>query len=442
MDSCACSQFAKISSAATQAGYTPSNLASLNQYLLATYQDTLTTVLFNGLQHCSVIGTVVGDCAPAWFVSKGICSPSLKAACTNPTGSVITTSTPSVAQGVTGGGIIACNTTDTCTEIYGGQQCDTIRAYTLDSPQPKPAFLECGFAGTGRCLTCAQLSAYVSSYKQYFSGILCSAAPVFGNGEPSDTVVGYNAAFARYVNYKSGLQVSWTDYVNNAAATGCNLNNYASNGGATQTVVCGSSQPLNDTTGVLIVQSPCQQVYNMAVDMATAIYTQRKQQLLANFDSTYLATCLSARSGEQFSVQYSVREYHYTLYYYDQAGNLVKTVPPKGAMPNFSSDFVGSVEQARSNATVLTPAHVLVTDYRYNSLNVVTTQHTPDAGIVSFWYDRIGRLAVSQNAQQAADGKFSYTVFDAIGRIIEGRPDTAGYGHDPGYQPGYHGATG
>lgn len=32
-------------------------------------------------------------------------------------------------------------------------------------------------------------------------------------------------------------------------------------------------------------------------------------------------------------MNYNLHEYHYTLYYYDQAGNLIKTVPPEGVNP-------------------------------------------------------------------------------------------------------------
>ncbi|MBK7883868.1 MAG: hypothetical protein IPJ81_08715 [Chitinophagaceae bacterium] len=65
------------------------------------------------------------------------------------------------------------------------------------------------------------------------------------------------------------------------------------------------------------------------------------------------------------------------------------------------------------------PKHTLVTDYRYNSLNQVVAQKTPDAGKSTFWYDILGRLAVSQNSQQVLDKKYSYTLYDQLGRITE-----------------------
>jgi YD repeat-containing protein len=61
----------------------------------------------------------------------------------------------------------------------------------------------------------------------------------------------------------------------------------------------------------------------------------------------------------------------------------------------------------------------LATQYRYNTLNQVIAQLTPDGGQTQFWYDRLGRLAVSQNAKQADSTAYSYTLYDALNRITE-----------------------
>ncbi|HWV69431.1 RHS repeat-associated core domain-containing protein, partial [Chitinophaga sp.] len=46
-------------------------------------------------------------------------------------------------------------------------------------------------------------------------------------------------------------------------------------------------------------------------------------------------------------------------------------------------------------------------------------QSSPDGGASHFWYDRLGRLAVSQNARQLLNNAYSYTLYDYIGRITE-----------------------
>lgn len=65
------------------------------------------------------------------------------------------------------------------------------------------------------------------------------------------------------------------------------------------------------------------------------------------------------------------------------------------------------------------PGHRLTTTYAYNSTNQVIKQHTPDGGTSAFWYDLLSRLAVSQNAKQKEAQKYSYTVYDSVGRITE-----------------------
>lgn len=414
VDSCACNQFAAIKSAATAAGFNPASLTSLNQYLNATYHDTLTQAVFTGLQSCSLLGTQSCYTTPNPFhVVTYPCSnpPS------NPCGIVFKdAAAKKPASTITP---LATAPTGTCSTTCDTTICEIISVIPLSGPQHKPAFLDCGFIGNPGCVTCAQLSALISSYKTYFAGQACDSAPLLNTTNLTPAEISYNVTFAQYVNYMTGLQLNWTDYVAAANAANCNLALYTSNGSATQTVVCPSTRALTDTGGLLVVDTPCARVHDMAVAIAQSIYQQRQAAALSNFASAYSSQCLSAASIEQFSVTYLTSEYHYTLYYYDQAGNMVKTVPPAGTRPNFTASFIAGVEAARLNGTVDTPLHVLVTSYRYNSLNEVIAQLTPDAGVSHFWYDLVGRLAVSQNAQQAHDGNYNYMVYDALSRTTE-----------------------
>lgn len=67
----------------------------------------------------------------------------------------------------------------------------------------------------------------------------------------------------------------------------------------------------------------------------------------------------------------------------------------------------------------LYPDHKLATTYTYNSTNQVVKQYTPDGGTSDFWYDNLSRLVVSRNEKQLNDNNFSYTAYDALGRITE-----------------------
>ena len=188
--------------------------------------------------------------------------------------------------------------------------------------------------------------------------------------------------------------------------------------------LCGRAAPVFVMTEPEVIDN-CSDSTFFAVSVGTELFRAYTDSVRGYFDSAYIAKCLGALKLESFTVTHQVSEYHHTLYYYDQAGNLLKTVPPAGVRANYAAGFLDSVVVARRNGSLKVPAHELMTQYRHNSLNQVTTQHTPDAGLSAFWYDRLGRLVVSQNAKQkAASGAetgrlYSYTQYDELGRITE-----------------------
>ena len=123
----------------------------------------------------------------------------------------------------------------------------------------------------------------------------------------------------------------------------------------------------------------------------------------------YEAKCGSIDSlDENISVEYDVDYTHFTLYYYDRADNLVRTVPPMG------------VDVLPTNATRGSPTnHTMVTEYDYDSEGRLVRSKTPDGGESKVWYDQFGRLRFSQDARLAARGEYSYSKFDELGRTIE-----------------------
>ncbi len=154
-----------------------------------------------------------------------------------------------------------------------------------------------------------------------------------------------------------------------------------------------------------------------AMDAIHTIMTSIRQQLnecernvVDSVVISYNRTCGNPDSlSDAFKASYGLEFYHYTLYYYDRAGRLVQTVPPKGVHP------LRDEEISRDNH----PAHTFRTTYRYNTLGQLTEQSTPDGGITKFWYNAVGQLRLSQNARQLPDNKVSYTNYDALGRVVE-----------------------
>jgi YD repeat-containing protein len=161
---------------------------------------------------------------------------------------------------------------------------------------------------------------------------------------------------------------------------------------------------------------------------AQQMYEQELETAEQAFIAQYIQQCFSTPYTEAFKVDYTAKEYHYMLYYYDQAGSLVRTVPPNAVQP-LSAIQVQQVQDYRNglNPNPLYPNHKrpgnsLVTNYAYNSLMQVVEAQTPDGGTSRFWYDELGRLVASQNAKQINQNSgrtYSYTLFDAQGRPTE-----------------------
>ena len=182
--------------------------------------------------------------------------------------------------------------------------------------------------------------------------------------------------------------------------------------------------------------NPCvQYLLETAQANADYKYQQYLDQMRETYRQLYIGKCMEP-VRETFGRTFTDGQYHYTLYYYDKAGNLTKTVPPH-AVTKLAGTELASVNNARDNHTVVVPPHnttgqtafALTTRYRFNSLNQPIEQITPDGGKTRFYYDRLGRVAVSQNAVQLAASTgghhiYSYTLFDKQGRTTEvGRAD-------------------
>lgn len=170
---------------------------------------------------------------------------------------------------------------------------------------------------------------------------------------------------------------------------------------------------------------------SMAKTNAEKAYDLYLLKLKEDFRERYIKKCLIDNESEKFTsdIDYSVS--HLTLFYYDQAGNVVRTVPPKGVTPLCSAMACDPYEndiwhyQDGTGGFAHHPSHTHVTNYKYNSLGGMIFNQTPDGGDKHNYYDRQGRLVFSQNEVQkdgpvsANDEQFSYTTYDDLSRIDE-----------------------
>lgn len=264
-----------------------------------------------------------------------------------------------------------------------------------------------------QCNTC-------KTYSQV-NTVWTTAGGIYDCSPPPSAPEAWEKMIAGYVNFQLGLNLTY-DEIEDFIQT------YSSS--SSEVKACTFLCPKARFENVPLVDQPCvtPDRWESSRLLAEESIALQREKIKQEFISQYLQKCLGTdyTNEEVFTYSGNQTEYHYTLYYYDQAGNLVKTVPPKGVNPITNPTILNQIKAHRkagpsSFVSSDYPAHTHATRYFYNTLNQVVQEKMPDHGGngTYIWYDRLGRAVLSQNAQQRVDNKFTYTVFDALGRSIE-----------------------
>jgi RHS repeat-associated protein len=148
--------------------------------------------------------------------------------------------------------------------------------------------------------------------------------------------------------------------------------------------------PLDLINPELENDNPCKSMLtNHAMFAAMQAYQEYYNAQMSEAISIYKAHCLNG-VVESLRYTYEDKQYHYTLYYYDQAGNLIKTIPPAGvelletfADEDYYSNLI-ALDRQNNTKTVFT-AHRLATRYEYNSLNQLVAQRSPDMDMMNIF---------------------------------------------------------
>src|SRR5690554_490630 len=254
-----------------------------------------------------------------------------------------------------------------------------------------------------------------------------------------------------YLGYSNSLVKSAVDeYVINIASDTTDLSTYRdwstfmnSTYYEANKHICPAMMPDPYIPELVLNTAPCD-LWAQNIDAINAInqYDIYLNQVKEEFIQAYIQGAMET-VVETLTENHLDKEYHYTLYYYDKAGNLIQTVPPKGVNRfefdesnnpiaggngevSIPHEDINSIRILNSEETLLgsssdrkAPDHTFKTRYRYNSLNQLVYQKTPDGGESRFAYDNLGRLVVSQNAKQKIKNKYSYTLYDDLGRVVE-----------------------
>jgi RHS repeat-associated protein len=135
----------------------------------------------------------------------------------------------------------------------------------------------------------------------------------------------------------------------------------------------------------MALKNPChEQLEAIALENARIRYKEYLEPIITNFQQGYINQCL--RVSEKFFMKYQDSEDHTTLYYYDQAGNLVRTVPPKGVVKISDPAKLARIREDRANGLRREfTDHEYKTTYTYNSLNQLQHQSMPDNDNMPIW---------------------------------------------------------
>jgi RHS repeat-associated protein len=180
-----------------------------------------------------------------------------------------------------------------------------------------------------------------------------------------------------------------------------------------------SSNDFEVNINLQLIEDGCvQDIYDQATIMGQQDYNEQKDNFLNGIKTSFSSKCFSGTLNEFFTLSYPRKEYAFTLYYYDQADNLVQTVPPQGVKIVASTGF-----NANNAWTGLEPTHLMKTINTFNSVGNLTKNVTPDQGTSSYYYNSVQQIRFSQNDEQsvpvAGYSKYSYIKYDNLGRTIE-----------------------
>ncbi len=242
-----------------------------------------------------------------------------------------------------------------------------------------PVFIDPGATG---CVLPSAFATAQTDLTAAFGGTLNTA----------DTL--YRTIYANYMNQKWGFSLSYEDYQNyktklltDPAAILCNIP-------ATVTISPDPYQCIKDQIATAVFNG--RREYNEYID-------EEKRK----FRVSYINTCSAAKAEATMNAKQ--QEYHYTLYYYDQADNLVRTIPPEGVQL-LTDAQVKWVQQARTNTTTCTapgyePRTNSDTTVAFNALS--TTLNTSTTKAVEMWLYYTG-TGTNQLIEETPDRHFMF----------------------------------
>jgi len=186
--------------------------------------------------------------------------------------------------------------------------------YLLEKDIKLPVFLQPGAKG------CINRSEY-TTVKQELDILFTTI--------PNNTWSNYETIVSNYLNHKWGFAFAYAGYKDFEDGT--------------------NNQLCNVPPFTSIEEDPyacAKTLIEVAHGYGTKDYIAYLNEEKEKFRKAYINTCAAAKANVDLSAKQKI--YHYTLYYYDLAGNLIRTVPPEG-VAFLTDEEMAQVKQVRDN---------------------------------------------------------------------------------------------
>jgi RHS repeat-associated protein len=251
--------------------------------------------------------------------------------------------------------------------------------YVLAKNITLPVFMQPGATGY---ITGSTFDTALSSLTSQISGVASSP--------------NYNVILANFMNQRFGFSLSYSAWADFAASH-------------TSTTILTNQPPFQD-----VATDPYAPVKNqIAVSVANGkheydVYIIDQQN---TFRSNYITTCVGTKASVDNTAQ--SQNYHYTLYYYDQADNLIRTIPPEG-VTLLTDAQIAQVQLIRGggDGAVCGTAYTGPTANAVNSTaftNLGTTLSSGQNGAIELWLYNTNNTG-NQLSKTSTDGQYLFQL--------------------------------
>jgi RHS repeat-associated protein len=200
----------------------------------------------------------------------------------------------------------------------------------------------------------------------------------------------YGTILSNYMNQQLGFSLTYDDYV------------------AFEALIAQGGSPTlyNKMPYKTIPIDPYDCVKTAVAKMVTAgksDYDDYIDDLKQSFQASYINTCKLAQANANLTTTEQL--YHYTLYYYDQADNLVRTIPPEG-VSLIDPKYFYAVDKARDND--LLPVQYdgpTVNADKATALTTLSATLSAAQGAVELWMYNKGNATINLHFAEATTDK-------------------------------------